>query len=628
MTPVAADDAPLRLASEFPPITAERWRASVDAVLARGKDLTPERLERLFTTVLTTSTDDGLVLRPLYTAATSAVPPPSLPGQQPFVRAATAAGTLPSGWDVRARVAASDPDPNAAALDELANGATSLWLDLRGSTVTARSVADLLVGVQLEMVALVLQADDPAAAAQALAAVWADRALPRDDQHGCLGFDPLGAAAVTGSTAAVSDGLAAATRAAGTVADSGGAVRALVADATPYHDAGASEADEVAAALATGVAYVRALVEAGLDVDAALEQVEFRLAATDAQFPTVAKLRAARLAWARVAQAWGASGRAGAMRQHAVTSRAMLTRHDVWVNLLRNTVAVFAAGVGGADAVTALPHDLRRQPSHAAADLARRLARNTQTILVEESHLGRVIDPAGGSWFVEDLTRGLAERAWARFQQIEAGGGMATALDSGLVAGWLEQTRAARAARVARRTQPITGVSEFPLLDEPVPAAVDTGAPGGGLRLHPYAEPFEALRDRAAVLGRPSVFVAALGPLAEHTARASFATNVFAAGGIRAVEAGTLTAADAAAAFTASGARLACIVGSNDRYATEAVEVARALASAQPSRLYLAGDPGALRADLDAAGVDDYLVLGGDAVAALDAALAALEVVR
>lgn len=628
MTPVAADDAPLSLASEFPPTTAEQWRSSVDAVLARGKDLTPERLARLFSTVLTTPTDDGLVLQPLYTAATSAAPPPSLPGQHPFVRAATAAGPLPSGWDVRARVGAADPDPNAAVRDELANGATSVWLDLRGTTVTPGSLADLLAGVHLEMVALVLQADDPATATAALAEVWADRGLPLTDARGCLGFDPLGTAAVAGTTGPVADGLAAAVRAAGTVAGSGGAVRALLADATPYHDAGASEADEVAIALATGVAYVRALVEAGLDVDTAFAQVEFRLAATDAQFPTVAKLRAARLAWARVAQAWGASEQAGAMRQHAVTSRAMLTRHDVWVNLLRSTVAVFAAGVGGADAVTALPHDTRLQQGHAPTDLARRLARNTQTILVEESHLGRVIDPAGGSWFVEDLTVGLAQRAWARFQQVEAAGGMAAALGSGLVAGWLEQTRAARAARVAHRTQPITGVSEFPLLDEQVPAAADAPAPSGGLRLHPYAEPFEGLRDRADALAGPSVFVAALGPLAEHTARATFATNLFAAGGIRAVDAGTVTAADVAAAFTASGAGLACIVGSNDRYAAEAVEVARALAAAQPSRLYLAGDPGDLRADLDAAGVDDYVVLGGDAVALLDAALAALEVAR
>jgi methylmalonyl-CoA mutase len=407
----------------------------------------------------------------------------------------------------------------------------------------------------------------------------------------------------------------------------GSGVRALVVDVTGYHDAGASEADEVAVALATGVAYVRALVDAGLDVDAALRQVEFRLAATDAQFPTVAKLRASRRAWARVAQAWGGGDGAGAQVQHVVTSRAMLTRHDVWVNLLRGTVAAFAAGVGGADAVTVLPHDVRSHPRHAAGDLARRLARNTQTILVEESHVGRVIDPAGGSWFVEDLTRALAERAWERFQAVEAAGGVASALDSGLLAGWLEQTRTSRTQRVVHRRQPITGVSEFPTLDEDVPPA-PAPTDAGPLALHPYAEPFERLRDRAATLGTPAVFLAALGPPAEHTARATFTTNLFAAGGIRAVESGTVTASDVGDAFTASGARLACIVGSNERYAAEAVEVARALAAAVPSRLYLAGDPGDLRPDLETAGVHDYAVLGGDAVALLTAALDAVEETR
>jgi methylmalonyl-CoA mutase len=627
---VAADDAPLSPAADFPSTTAEQWRASVDAVLGRGKDLTPDRLDRLFARVLTTPTDDGLVLQPLYTAASATTLPESLPGQQPFVRAASAAGPQPVGWDVRARVAATDADANAVVRDELTHGATSVWLDLRGLPVAADTLDGLLAGVHLEMVPLVLQADDPGATARAVQALWARRDLAPADVRGCLGFDPLGRAALAGSTAAVDTELAQAVQAAAEMAAGGRAVRALVADATPYHDAGASEADEVAVALATGVGYVRALVDAGLDVDTALAQVEFRLAATDVQFPTIAKLRAARRAWARVAQVWGGGERAGAAWQHAVTSRAMLTRHDVWTNLLRGTVAAFAAGVGGADAVTVLPHDQRCQPAAGHGDLARRLARNTQTILVEESHLGRVIDPAGGSWFVEDLTRALAQRAWERFGQIEAAGGMAAALDSGLVAGWLEHTRAARTERVARRSQPITGVSEFPTLDEEVPPEPEPQVKPGGaaLRLHPYAEPFERLRDRAAALGEPTVFLAALGPLAEHTARATFTTNLFAAGGIRAVDAGTVSAADVAAAFAASGARLACVVGSNDRYAAEAVEVAGALAAAQPSRLYLAGDPGELRADLDAAGVDDYVVAGGDAVALLAAALDAVEVAR
>jgi methylmalonyl-CoA mutase len=307
----------------------------------------------------------------------------------------------------------------------------------------------------------------------------------------------------------------------------------------------------------------------------------------------------------------------------------MLTRYDPWVNLLRTTVAGFAAGLGGADAVTVLPHDLLLRP--ADADLGRRLARNVQTILLEESHLGRVIDPAGGAWFVERHTADLAERAWERFQQIEAAGGMPSAWHSGLVPGWIDDAVAARRERVAHRRQPVTGVSEFPHPSDvaPPPAPQQVTA----LPLRPWAAPVEALRDRVAaheaLTGHPPrVFLAPLGPLAEYTTRAGFTSNLFAAGGVGVLDPGTVTAADVGAAFAASGASLACIVGSNERYAAEAVDVAEALAAARPAGLYLAGDPGDLREALDAAGVHAYVVAGGDAVDLLEQALSAAGVAR
>lgn len=228
--------------------------------------------------------------------------------------------------------------------------------------------------------------------------------------------------------------------------------------------AGGSAAEELGASLATGVAYLRALTEAGLGVDEACAQLEFRYAATADQFLTIAKLRAARRLWARVAEVCGA---AGAQRQHAVTSSVMMTRRDPWVNMLRTTLACLGAGVGGADSVTVLPFD------HALGlpdAFARRIARNTSTILLEESHLARVIDPAGGSWYVERLTAELADAAWAFFQEIERSGGQAAALRSGMIGERLASTWAARSRDLARRKEPVTGVSEFP---QP------HGAPGG-----------------------------------------------------------------------------------------------------------------------------------------------------
>lgn len=223
---------------------------------------------------------------------------------------------------------------------------------------------------------------------------------------------------------------------------------------SPYHEAGASAAQELGCSLAGGVALLRELTSAGLSVEAALGQLEFRYAATADQFLTIAKLRAARRVWARVAEASGADAAAGAQLQHAVTSPVMMSRRDPWVNMLRTTVASLAAGVGGADAVTVLPFD------HALGlpdGFARRIARNTSTILMEESHVGRVIDPAGGSWYVERLTDELAQAAWTWFQEIERAG----ARRPRCATVWCP-SGSAPPGRTVRRTSP-SGVNRSPV---------------------------------------------------------------------------------------------------------------------------------------------------------------------
>ncbi|MGV2921274.1 methylmalonyl-CoA mutase family protein, partial [Streptomyces alfalfae] len=352
-------------------------------------------------------------------------------------------------------------------------------------------------------------------------------------------------------------------------------------------------------------------------VSEACAQLEFRYAATADQFLTIAKLRAARRLWARVAEVCG-SAAAGAQRQHAVTSPVMMTRRDPWVNMLRTTVACLGAGVGGADAVTVLPFDHSLGLPDA---FARRIARNTSTILIDESHLARVIDPAGGSWYVERLTDELAQAAWAFFQEIEGAGGQAAALRSGMVGDRLAATWAARSEKLARRREPITGVSEFPHLDErPVEREAAPAAPAGGLPRVRRDEAYEALRARsdahlASAGARPKVFLAALGPAAAHTARAGFAANLFQAGGIETVhEPVTVDAATAADAFLASGARMAVICSSDALYAEQAAAVAGALKDAGAEHVFLAG-----RGEYD--GVDTCVHAGCDAVAVLSSTL-------
>ncbi|WP_406290136.1 methylmalonyl-CoA mutase small subunit [Streptomyces sp. NBC_00209] len=612
MTVQPADGLPL--AAGFPDPAHEQWQSLVEGVLRKsGKDVSGPAAEE----ALSTTVEDGLITRPLYTSRDDA-PDAGLPGFAPFTRGSKPEGCTAGGWGVRQRHAFTDPGRlNEAVLADLENGVTSLWLAVGGTAGVPVSGLDrALDGVLLDLAPIVLDAGaEVDAAATELLRLHAERGVPAAEVRGSLGADPLGRAAREGGEPDLTEAVRWARR----CAEEYPGLRAVVVDAMPYHEAGGSAAEELGASLATGVAYLRALTEAGLGVEAACGQLEFRYAATADQFLTIGKLRAARRLWARVAEVCGAPG-AGAQRQHAVTSPVMMTRRDPWVNMLRTTLASLGAGVGGADAVTVLPFD------HALGlpdAFARRIARNTSTILLEESHLARVIDPAGGSWYVERLTDELAEAAWSFFQEIERAGGQAAALGSGLVAERIAATWAARGEDLARRREPVTGVSEFPLLAErtverePFPAAPARG----GLPVVRRDEAFEALRARsdahlAATGSRPRVFIAALGPAAVHTARVSFAANLFQAGGVEPVHKPVrVDASSVAGAFAASGADVACLCSSDALYAEQAAEVAAALVAAGARRVYLAGRPGAYD------GVDEYVSAGCDAVAVLSSLL-------
>ncbi|WP_327070099.1 methylmalonyl-CoA mutase family protein [Kitasatospora sp. NBC_01302] len=633
----------LPLAAEFPDASREQWRRLVEGVLSKsGTQAAPGSPAE---DALASTLQDGLRARPLYTAEDAPAPAAAgYPGFPPFVRGGRPQGPAVAGWEVRQYHA--DPDPARAAeavLADLEHGGGSVWLALGPAGLPVPALPTALRDVYLDLAAVVLDAGEQTkAAAERFFELLTERAVPNAAASGNLGADPLGLLARTGGAADGTDAQGAGTDA--TTARLAEAaelaarchrdypgLRALTVDALAYHDAGASPAQELGAALATGVAYLRELTAAGLSVDAAAGQLEFRFAATEDQFLTIAKFRAARRLWARVAEVSGVSPEAAAQRQHAVTSSVMMTARDPWVNMLRTTVATLAAGVGGADAVTVLPFD---SALGLPDTFARRIACNTQAILLEESHLGRVIDPAGGSWYVEQLTEELAQAAWSWFQEIERAGGLRAALDSGLVGGTIAATWAERSARIAKRREPVTGVSEFPnlgeqpLVREPAPAP-----PGGGLPRVRRAQAFEALRDRsdahlAATGSRPKLFLAALGPAAVHTARATFAANLFQAGGIETVLAAGTEPAALAAEFTASGATTACLCSSDTLYAELGEAVAGALKAAGAGTVLLAGRPGEQREAYQRAGVDGFVSAGGDAVAVLTSLLDQIGVAR
>ncbi|WP_411122116.1 methylmalonyl-CoA mutase family protein [Streptomyces sp. x-19] len=625
---MTAESPELPLAAAFPAAEREQWQRLVEGVLRKSG--ASEATGAAAEDALATDLQDGIRVPPLYTAE-DAPPAAGLPGFAPFVRAARPEGTA-FGWDVRQRQVGTDPQRvNEALLADLENGGTSVWLTVGDGGVPVSGLADALRGVYLDLAPVVLDAGaEFPAAAQELLRLYREAGVAPSETAGVLGADPLGLLARTGDDRALADGLATAAELAGQVARSAPGLRAVSVDALPYHEAGGSAAEELGASLATGVAYLRKLAAdgRGLSLDDACRQLEFRYAATADQFLTIAKLRAARLLWSRVTEVCGVSPAAAGQRQHAVTSAVMMSRRDPWVNMLRTTVAGLSAGLGGADAVTVLPFDAALGLPDA---FARRIARNTQSVLLEESHLAKVIDPAGGSWYVEQLTAELARAGWAFFQEIERAGGQAAALRSGMVGERLAETWRRRSADLAHRREPITGVSEFPHLAEaPLEREPAPARAGGGLPRVRRDDAFETLRARsdghlAATGTRPKAFLAALGPVAAHTARVAFAANLFQAGGIETVPE-QVTAESVAAAFAASGARIACVCASDAVYAEQAAEVTAALKAAGAVRVYLAGKPGAHREEFVAAGVDTFVFVGCDAAGALSSALDVTEV--
>jgi methylmalonyl-CoA mutase len=610
----ATDD--LRLAADFAPATYDDWRKLVDGVLKGAP------FEKLVG-----KTYDGLKIEPIYARAQNAAP--------------IAGRAQAAPWQIMQRI--DHPDAavaNAQALHDLENGANGLTLVFAGANgargfglePTAEALEKVLDGVFIDAgISIELQVGPQSRMAAIHLAEYAKR--KGIDPAACnirFGLDPIGACAVWGSSPyswpeivpAVTGGIKG-------LAAMGFKGPFAPADGRVIHNAGGSEVQELAFVLATGVQYMRALESAGVSLEDAQGMIYARLSADADQFLTVAKFRALRLLWARVEQSCGLTPKP--IFVAADTAWRMLTQRDPYVNMLRATMATFSAGLAGADSICVLPHTLALGLPDG---FARRAARNTQLVLLEESNLAKVADPAAGSGGIETLTRELCGAAWALFQAIEKAGGVFAALEQNLIQNKVAATRAMREANIARRKEVLTGASEFPNLHEAHVAVLDATP----VALAPYGEtkitfdalapmrlaaPFEQLRDKSDDIlkktgARPKVFLANLGSPADFTARATFAKSFFETGGIEAVD--TEGFSDPAAlgpAFKTSGAALACLCSSDKVYAEHATAAAKALRAAAVKHIYLAGRPGEHEASLRAAGVNDFVFAGGDALAAL-----------
>lgn len=620
------ETATVKLASGFPPADYDKWRQLVEKAL-KGAD---------FDKRLVAKTADGLRIEPLYTRAdTLPQADATVPGGAPFTRG-THAKADGLGWQIHQRVVETDPAAaNKVILEELDGGANGVVLQIAGpgrigiKIESSDDAAASLAGMFIDYAPFQLAGgiNGLAAARHYLKALAALKREEGGTAVSRLNVDPLGTLARFGAAWAPIDQALAETVA--FAAEAGAADRPLTSilvDASVPHEAGASEAQELAFLAAALVAYLRAFEAAGVAPKDALPSIAFALAVDTDLFLSAAKVRAARTIIARIAEASGAT--ASGLHISAVTSERVMAKRDPWTNMLRTTTACAGAAFGSADAISVLPYTWSLgMPDR----FARRIARNTQLVLQEESQLGRVVDPIGGSWYVEKLTADLAKKAWELFQGIEAKGGLVAALSSGALQDDIASTAEARMKAISTGRIELTGVSVFPFLGDdgvkitayPEPAA----APAQQVRPltpHRLGEAFEKLRDAgdaflAKTGKRKQVFMANLGEIAEHNRRSQWMWNFLAAGGIEGLTSdGYKSPAEAAEAFKASGAKIACICSSDEVYARDAAATAQALKAAGAQRVLLAGRPGEAEAALRAAGVDGFIYAGQDAVKTLE----------
>jgi len=692
-------DQVFRLSDEFPPVPLSDWLAVVE------KDLKGASFDKK----LVTRTYEGLPIQPLYTRGDWAADgdPSGFPGLPPFTRGSNLLGAAVTGWEIRQEYDHSAPtEVRRMVKEDLGHGVDSILLrfdraaragldpaapetaEMAGRDGVMLAVADDLAaaldGIDLHRVPVsLLSGAGFIGGAALLADLWARWEVTPTEASGAFNADPLGALAAGGRLpTSLESSLADMAALAVWTNDRYKHVTSVMVDTSPWHEAGASAVQELAFAMSTGLSYLKSMTAYGMDIDAAAGQIVFSFSSSADFFLEISKLRAARRVWARLVQACGGGSDAQAMQMHVRTSRRMMSRRDPWVNILRTTVGAFAAGVAGADSITVSPFDAAIGASNS---LSRRIARNVQVILQEESHLNHVIDPAGGGWYLEKRTDETALAAWTLFQEIEDRCGMEKVLRHGWAKEQVAAVFAERLKNIARRKDPITGVSEFPNLgEEPVVReapdldglrrnmreafdvrakdqkiidalamcsavaripgsseiidfAVKAAAAGAGiggisvaiadqgehatvdpLEPHRFAEPYEDLRDAAEEFAartgrRPAAFLANLGTVAQHTARARWIGNLLEAGGFEIVAGkGFADAASAAEAFRGSGAPLAVICSADPVYAELAAPTAAALKEAGARRVLVAGRPGDQQEQWRAAGVDGFISIGCD----------------
>lgn len=595
-----------KLFDQFPPVSTAEWKAKVEADLKGAP----------FDKKLVWRTNEGFNVQPMYRAEDieNLATTNSLPGEFPYVR-----GTrTDNDWLTRQEIIAETPaEANAKALDVLTKGVTSLGF--RVEEPTAETVAALLKGIDLKAVEVNFTSCPRKALelARVLVAYLKENGAEKDF-HGSIDFNPF-KRALKHETEFPGDITAMSCELLDTVKNVP-ALRVLSVDSNVLSNAGAYIYQELGYALAWGSQWMTMLTEAGRCADEVAARVKFNMGVSSNFFMELAKFRAARMMWAQIAEQYKPESKDSCkMMAHAVTSRFNQTLYDAHVNLLRSQTEAMSAALAGVDSITVTPFDV---PYKTPDEFSERIARNQQFLLKEESHLDKVIDPAGGSYYVETLTVAIAKEAWKLFLEVEDKGGFLACVNDGSVQAVIRETAAKRHTDVARRKEILLGTNQYPNINEMAADKIvnlaganscgcghkdeETCETSKGLPTKRAASDFEALRlATEAASNRPKVFMLTIGNLAMRLARAQFSSNFFGCAGYEIIDnLGFNTVEEGVDAALAKGADIVVLCSSDDEYAELAPAAFKYLDGR--AEFVVAGAP-ACTDDLKAVGINDFV---------------------
>lgn len=592
-----------KLFDMFPECSYEEWRAKVEADL-KGADFNKKLVWR---------TNEGFNVEPVYRAENIAdfKTVDTLPGEYPYVRGTRA----DNDWLIRQEVLAETPaEANAVAKEIITKGVTSL-----GFNVTLESEADvktLLDGIDIKKYELNFKCCPRKAIS--LAKVLVDYLRNNgllNDFHGSIDFNPMRRALKHG-TEFPGDIKAMALELLDVVKIVP-ELRVLAVDSYMFCDAGAYIFQELGYALAWGAEWLTMLTDAGVKADEVARRIKFNMGVSSNYFMEIAKFRAARMVWAQIVEQYKPESKLSSkMLCHAVTSRFNQTIYDAHVNLLRSQTETMSAALAGVDSITTTPFDVPYKTPDAFSE---RIARNQQFLLKEESHLDKVVDPAGGSYYVETLTVSLAKEAWKLFLDVEEKGGFLACINDNSIQKAINATAEKRHVDVARRKEILLGTNQYPNINETAAQKIETTgcscgchheeggeAQGTGLSRKRAASDFEALRlATEAASNRPKVFMLTIGNLAMRLARAQFSTNFFGCAGYEIIDnLGFDTVQEGVDAAIEKGADVIVLCSSDDEYATLAPEAFKYLDGR--AMFVVAGAPACME-ELQAVGINDFI---------------------